>query len=539
MVDWRLHANLWVALGIVALAVGGVLAAPILGRLGARIGLTRRPWLRLALTVVPLVLALVLRWRGAATIPATVLTAAVPAGLAIGLTWLGKRGGRALGPVMRVRDRIAPRWLRSLLAGTLPIVLTFWLVHGSLRDIVTLVGFRATQQTPVDGATWRIALAGAIAAILMFALLHQPAAPNRAGRRTGRVAAAALLFPLMLPWVAALGLLAWQAGPAAAADDGYGDEVCPEGFHWERMSANGCVQNLDTLPANGGGLSYTQDPLCRDPDYPHKIVEVRQAPGGQPIPGSGGKTSLPFLLACLDDAQYEAYLAQNTAPTQAPAAPAPSAPTPPTASPTPSNPSISANLAWVVGGGAVAASALLAAAAAAGWAPVDEPSSFDTDRCRRLTARRKALLARFAELTTLAGQRQGVVALIARTRAGPLSAPTAGPDGTFARDASRMSYTATAAGGGVSLIEQWGWLKKLTAAVPSTPRFVRIVQRTASGIGAGATSVANLLTADRAGTALRDAEARETAYLAPAGGPALRRRRRPPRAVLDPGSKPV
>ena len=514
MVDWRLHANPWIALGMVALAVGGVLAAPLLGRLGSRIGLTRRPWLRLALTVVPLVLALVLRWRGAATIPATVLTAAVPTGLAIGLTWLGKRGSRALGPVMRVRDRIAPRWLRSLLAGTLPIVLTFWLVHGSLRDIVALVGFRATQQTPLAGATWRIALAGAVAAILMFALLHQPAAPSRAGRRTGRVAAAALLLPLMLPWVAALGLLAWQAGPAAAADDGYGDEVCPEGFHWVRMSANGCVQNLDTLPANGGGLSYTQDPLCRDPAYPHKIVEVREAPGGQPIPGSGGKTSLPFLLACLDDAQYEAYLAQNTAPTQAPATRAPNTPTPPAPSPTPGNPSISANLAWVVGGGAVAASALLAAAAAAGWAPVDEPSSFDTDRCRRLTARRKALLARFAELTTLAGQRQGVVALIARTQAGPLSAPTAGPDGTFARHASATSYTAAAQSSLIAGLERTPGFAALPVAESTAAAASAAAQRALSGLGAAATTVSNLSTANRAGTALRDADARETAYLA-------------------------
>lgn len=430
VVDWRLHGNVWVAAGVVAAGLAGVLAAPALGRLAARTGLDRRPVLRLLLVIAPLVAAMMLRWRGANSIPTALLTAAVPAVAALGLAWATRRAGRLLAPAVRVRNRVLPRWTRALAAGTLPVAVTFWLVHGSSAD-VSLVGRSTAPPVPLAGATWRIVVAGLLAVLLVFALLHEPAGPARTVRpaagRAVAVGAGAALVGIAGLGLAVLGAAALTSSPARADVREYGDEVCPEGFHWERMSANGCVQDADTIPGNGGGLSYTQEPICRDPAYPHMITEWRETPTGEPIPGSGGKTALAFLVACLDAEGYAAYLAQGGT--------------------TGLTPSTAANSAWVVGGGAAAAAALMAAAAALGWTPTREPSSFASDRCRTLTARRNALVSRYERLAALAGQRQGTIALIAQARAQQAAASATGGTDWIGAGATTVNYAATTAGG--------------------------------------------------------------------------------------------
>ncbi len=441
VVDYRLHANPWTAAAIVATALAGVVAAPLLGRLGARLGLTRRPVLRLVLLAVPMVTLVVVRWRGAASPAAAVVAAVVPAALAVALAALGPRLDRALAPFARRRDRSAPRWLRSLLAGLLPVVITFWFVHGSLRDVGALVGLAPSRATPVGGATWRVVVGSAVAVVVAFLLLRGSVQQGRPGPRRRPAGAPARALPaaaagFLLLGVLGLAALGWgalgtssAAASAPAPAEEYGDWVCPEGFHWERMSANGCVQNGDTIPEHGGGLSYTQEPICRDPAYPHMITEWRETPTGEPIPGSGGKTALAFLVDCLNEEEYAAYLAQGGTTGQ--------------------TPSTAANTAWVVGGGAVAAASLLAAAAAAGWTETSEPGSFATDRCRGLTARRNALVGRYRDLAALAGQRQGTIALLAQARAQQAVAAASQPDGTdwVAAGATAGNYGATITGG--------------------------------------------------------------------------------------------
>ncbi|MDX5318917.1 MAG: hypothetical protein LPK38_06160, partial [Actinomycetes bacterium] len=46
IVDFRLHGDPWLAAGIVALPVMGILLAPVLGRITARLSLGNRPVIR-------------------------------------------------------------------------------------------------------------------------------------------------------------------------------------------------------------------------------------------------------------------------------------------------------------------------------------------------------------------------------------------------------------------------------------------------------------------------------------------------------------
>ena len=528
VVDWQLHRDLRVALGIAGAALLGLLAAPALGRLGSRLGLSRRPWLRVLLAVVPLAAGLVLRWRGAATVPTALLTAAVPAVAAGTLAWVGRRGAPALAPIARVRNRVLPRWLRAVAAGTLPVVLTFWLVHGSLADIGAIIGLTPAQQTPLEGTTGRTLLAGAAASLLVLMLLDEPSRrARRAGRARARApgptpgpararsaprrGAALILLAVGIAGTAWLGAGIVQAGGAVAAPaqraDVYGDEVCPPGFHWVRMSANGCVQT--TLPAHGS-LNYTQEGICREEDYSHAITESRKTPTGEPIPGSGGKTALTYLLACLSDAEYEAYLAQQT-PTDQPTATEPGFDV--QGGTTLDTPSSAANVAWVVGGGSVAAAALIAAAAAAGWAPTREATSLDSERCHELTARRAALVARYAPLAQLAGQRQGTIGLIAQTRAGPLPSPSFEPGQT----PPGRAFAATSYGTGLA-----GALTSGAGRLPDAARWARGLRRPLelgvtkgpAALGAAATFASNYSTQRQSDAAEQSAYTGEAAYLA-------------------------
>ena len=542
VVDWQLHGDVRVALGIAGAALLGLLAAPALGRLGSRLGLTRRPWLRMLLAVVPLAAGLVLRWRGAATVPTALLTAAVPAVAAATLAWAGRRGAPVLAPIARVRNRVLPRWLRAVAAGTLPVVLTFWLVHGSLADIGAIIGLTPSQQTPLEGTTSRILLAGAAASLVVLTLLDEP---RRRARRAGRAparppgptpgppratpapprgtagpqratpgpsrGAALTLLAVALAGTAWVGTAIVQAGAAVAVPptraDVYGDEVCPPGFHWVRMSANGCVQT--TMPAHGS-LNYTQEGICREEDYSHAITEWRETPTGEPIPGSGGKTALAYLLACLSDAEYEAYLAQQT-PTDQPTATEPGFDV--QGGTTLDTPSSAANVAWVVGGGSVAAAALVAAAAAAGWTPTREATSLDTERCHELTARRAALVARYAPLAQLAGQHQGTIGLIARTRAGPLPSPGFDPGQT----PPSRAFAATSYGTGLA-----GTLTSGAGGLPDAARWARGLHRPVglgvtkgpAALGAAATFASNYSTQRQADSAEESAYTGEAAYLA-------------------------
>lgn len=82
----------------------------------------------------------------------------------------------------------------------------------------------------------------------------------------------------------------------AAAQDADPERLnCPVGFHWERMSGQCCVQDWETLPANGK-IGYTGNSLCEDGFQGE--YEQRPTTDGLGLPGCPNYTSFAFLTAC-------------------------------------------------------------------------------------------------------------------------------------------------------------------------------------------------------------------------------------------------
>jgi hypothetical protein len=101
-----------------------------------------------------------------------------------------------------------------------------------------------------------------------------------------------MLGKSLVPAIAA-GLLAVliPAGSAHAQAQNY----CPDGFNWERMSGQCCVQDRSTLPPHGK-IGYTGNSLCQDGWF--EVYERRSTPTDEGPPGCPGYTSYVFLLEC-------------------------------------------------------------------------------------------------------------------------------------------------------------------------------------------------------------------------------------------------
>lgn len=86
---------------------------------------------------------------------------------------------------------------------------------------------------------------------------------------------------------------------------------CPVGFHWERMSGQCCVQDRETLPANGK-IGYTGNSLCED----GFVGEYEQRPttDGLGPPGCPNYTSYAFLTACRVPGESPTTVAPPTPP---------------------------------------------------------------------------------------------------------------------------------------------------------------------------------------------------------------------------------
>jgi hypothetical protein len=113
-------------------------------------------------------------------------------------------------------------------------------------------------------------------------------------RDVGRYVTAAALVALGL-----LLILAVQLSPARAATSDPTGSTCPDGYHWERMSGVGCVQN--NLPPNAR-YSYTSAAICND-----GFIAVHE-----PGPNSfGADPNVNYLTACLTQAEWDA---RNAAP---------------------------------------------------------------------------------------------------------------------------------------------------------------------------------------------------------------------------------
>jgi hypothetical protein len=118
--------------------------------------------------------------------------------------------------------------------------------------------------------------------------------------RSIRVARYALAAAFMA--VGLLLILAAQQSPARAATSDPTGSTCPDGYHWERMSGVGCVQN--NLPPNAR-YSYTSAAICND-----GFIAVHE-----PGPNSfGADPNASYLTACLTQAEWDARNAATPSP---------------------------------------------------------------------------------------------------------------------------------------------------------------------------------------------------------------------------------
>lgn len=79
--------------------------------------------------------------------------------------------------------------------------------------------------------------------------------------------------------------------PADAQEQGN----CPNGFFWERMSGQCCVQDRSQLPPHGR-IGYTGNSFCEDGWY--DVFDRRPTTDGNGPPGCPGYTSFVFLVEC-------------------------------------------------------------------------------------------------------------------------------------------------------------------------------------------------------------------------------------------------
>lgn len=88
-----------------------------------------------------------------------------------------------------------------------------------------------------------------------------------------------------------VGFALLPAPPVHAQEQGN----CPDGFTWERMSGQCCVQDRSTIPPHGK-IGYTGNSFCEDGWY--DVFDRRPTTDGQGPPGCPGYTSFVFLVDC-------------------------------------------------------------------------------------------------------------------------------------------------------------------------------------------------------------------------------------------------
>jgi hypothetical protein len=71
---------------------------------------------------------------------------------------------------------------------------------------------------------------------------------------------------------------------------------CPEGFHWERMSGQCCVQDYETIPEHGR-LGYTGNSICDDGYV--GVYQGRMTTNREGVPGCPNYNEFAFLTECL------------------------------------------------------------------------------------------------------------------------------------------------------------------------------------------------------------------------------------------------
>jgi hypothetical protein len=172
-IDYLSHGNLSFVL------IGGVVSIAVIlfrGEISKRLGLGDLlkgipKWVRPVLVALPAMLWFVIRDQGTSG-----------AGLVVMLTTLAFTAGvGAFGPVIdqrlrgfyAARNQMLPRGLRMLLTVVLPILLGFWIVHGTLAALPVLFQGSTSSPATASGRTGLFFLSTVVSAFVAFLLMRE------------------------------------------------------------------------------------------------------------------------------------------------------------------------------------------------------------------------------------------------------------------------------------------------------------------------------------------------------------------------------
>jgi hypothetical protein len=179
--DWIMHRSvvfiLVVGAGLIAAAVlrsrlAGSIASAARGG-GAIVDAWQRVPARVRRLLVSLTPLLYFLFRGQGTSGAGMAVLMAGVAVAAAVIFLGHVIDPPLRGFYAARDRLLARWLRTLLAPVLGVLIAFLVVHGSLLDLPALFGGQTNSpQSPV-GMSGRLFLATLLAGACTVLLLRE------------------------------------------------------------------------------------------------------------------------------------------------------------------------------------------------------------------------------------------------------------------------------------------------------------------------------------------------------------------------------
>ena len=175
--DYRLNGELLGTLILVGLAVAPFLFAPVVQPVARDIfSWIPRQYRGMLAAAVPAAFLYLTRWSGTQSSWTALMVVGVP--ILLGLLGIRNRGrlDHLVTPLARVRNRVLPRWARIVFAIAIPLILSFWFVHGNLADIGALVGRQTQSPTMVNssGIGLRMVIATSLSAVIAYVLMTEP-----------------------------------------------------------------------------------------------------------------------------------------------------------------------------------------------------------------------------------------------------------------------------------------------------------------------------------------------------------------------------
>jgi hypothetical protein len=89
------------------------------------------------------------------------------------ITFLGPRIDQRLANFYARRNRVLPRALRAVLAVVIPILVSFIVIHGSLKALPVLFGGTTNSSAPASGRTGLFILGTLLSGVAAFLLLRE------------------------------------------------------------------------------------------------------------------------------------------------------------------------------------------------------------------------------------------------------------------------------------------------------------------------------------------------------------------------------